>query len=124
MARFETELKQLAATGVEIYLSAINPEGDMYHPDRMKDESGIIEDNIKPVKLSEFRQSFTQYIQILQTLAINVGAKIIDFSDHMCYKDNCEVLTPNGYSVNFDENHQMKLYSRNWAGSVDLLTDF
>lgn len=42
----------------------------------------------------------------------------------MCYEDNCEVLIPSGYPLAFDEDHQTKLYSRNWLGSVDYLTEF
>lgn len=42
----------------------------------------------------------------------------------MCYEDNCEVLIPSGYPLTFDEDHQTKLYSRNWLGSVDYLTEF
>lgn len=42
----------------------------------------------------------------------------------MCYNDICEVLTPNGYPVNFDDNHENYYYSRYWGGSVDYLTEF
>lgn len=49
---------------------------------------------------------------------------MVDFTDYMCYKDVCEVLTPNGYPITLDRNHQTKLYVRNWAHSVDFLTEF
>jgi hypothetical protein len=62
MVIFESELKELAANGVEIFLAAINPEGYQFHPWQMTDESGIILDNIKPFRLSEFRNTYRYYI--------------------------------------------------------------
>lgn len=42
MAIFESELKELAATGVQIYLATINPEGHLLDPRRMTDQNGVI----------------------------------------------------------------------------------
>ena len=90
----------------------------------MSDESGVIEDNIKPVKYSLFREKYVKYFEIFETFVKNVGAELVNLTDNMCYQDICEVLIPTGYPMTFDEDHQTKLYSRNWLGSVDYLTQF
>lgn len=50
-----------------------------------------------------------------------LGVGIVRFSDHLCWEDRCEVLSPTGYAVFRDDNHHSKLYSRYWASSLDFL---
>lgn len=88
----------------------------------MSDESGVIEENIKPVKFSQFRAQISKYFDIFEQFVKNVNGELVNLTDNMCYQDICEVLIPTGYPMTFDEDHQTKLYSRNWLGSVDYLT--
>lgn len=46
---------------------------------------------------------------------------MIDFSDNLCWNDNCEVLTPSGHGVYVDRNHYAKFYTRHWMSVVDHL---
>lgn len=63
-------------------------------------------------------------IEILESRLKYNEIKIIDFSDHQCWEDFCQVLTPTGYSVYFDWDHYTILYSKYWASTVDFMTEF
>ncbi len=51
----------------------------------------------------------------------SVGVKLIDFAEHQCWDDKCEVLTPKGYGIYIDDNHYRYVYSKYWATGVDFL---
>ena len=55
---------------------------------------------------------------------IKAGVKIIDFADHQCWEDICQVLVPKGYPYFTDTNHFRYIYSKYWASSLDFLVDF
>jgi hypothetical protein len=42
----------------------------------------------------------------------------------MCWEDNCELLTPEGFPIMIDDNHFANHFSQYWLSSVDLLTEF
>lgn len=51
----------------------------------------------------------------------NIGGVVVDLSEHLCWDDICEVLTPSGYAIYKDNNHYSVSYSYNWAGALDFL---
>ena len=105
-------------------MATINPEGHKFGPYSMKDMNGVIVNNLAPVKLSEFRQENKEKINLLESTVKGVGAKIVDFSDHQCWNDICELLVPSGNTIMRDSNHYAKEYSMYWASSIDVLTEF
>lgn len=36
---------------------------------------------------------------------IKAGVKLIDFAEHQCWNEMCDVVTPNGYGIYIDDNH-------------------
>lgn len=53
-----------------------------------------------------------------------INVNVIDLADNLCYEDNCEVLSPLGYSIYTDDHHYAKFYSRHWLSAVDHLVEF
>jgi hypothetical protein len=88
----------------------------------MKDGNGVIMKNLEPVKLSEFRNTNKQSIELLENTIKSVGGNIVDFSDHQCWKDICELLVPSGITIMRESNHYSKEYGTYWASAVDFLT--
>jgi hypothetical protein len=46
-----------------VFFSTIAPEGPQYDPAQMVDINGIIEENIQPFRLSEFKERNKEYIK-------------------------------------------------------------
>lgn len=92
-----------------------------YDARKMVDFNGIIEENIKPVKRSEFRDRYKRLIDEYETNLKSLNVDMIDLTDNLCWEDTCHVLSPEGYAVYVDENHYGKLYSRHWNSAVDHL---
>ena len=51
----------------------------------MYDQSGVIEENLKPVKLSEFRLQYAEAINYFEKTLEGVGAEIINLTDNWCW---------------------------------------
>ena len=51
-------VKEIQSLGIEVNVLTIDMHDRNYHPSYMSDENGIIEENIKPVKLSDFKDRF------------------------------------------------------------------
>ena len=90
----------------------------------MIDFNGVIEENILPFKLSDFRKKYQGIIDRFESAIETTSAEVIDLSDHLCWKDVCEVISPTGHGVYVDNNHYGKFYVRHWFTSVDHLTVF
>lgn len=95
-----------------------------YDARKMIDFNGIIEENIKPIKRSDFRNIFKRIIDEYETNLKRLKVNMIDLTDNLCWEDTCQVLSPLGYSVYVDENHYGKLYSRHRISAVDHLAEF
>jgi hypothetical protein len=94
------------------------------HPTNMIDFNGVIEENILPFKLSDFRRKYQDVIERFEKGISTTTAKVVDLSDHLCWKDLCEVTSPTGHAVYVDNNHYSKFYARHWLTSVDHLAVF
>lgn len=91
----------------------------------MFDADGLIESNIAPVRLSEFRAQYGGgIVEKFETDVQKAGATLIDFSEHHCWEDLCHKFTPAGYPVFVDTNHYIKPYAKYWASAVDFLVEF
>jgi hypothetical protein len=92
-----------------------------YNPAAMSDINGIIEQNINPVKLSDFKNKFKVLIDKFEPVLRKMNINVIDLSDNLCWEDICEVTSPAGYAIFVDDNHFGKFYSRHWISAVDYL---
>ena len=107
--------------GIEISALSIDMHHRNYHPNFMSDADGIIEENIKPVKLSDFKNRYKVLIDKYETEAKRMNVNLIDTSDNLCWEDVCEVISPSGYAIFSDDNHYGKFYTRHWISAVDHL---
>jgi len=55
----------------------------------MIDANGIIEQNLKPVNLTWYKEKHKIMIDKLETALNNAGAEIIDLTDNLCYEGMC-----------------------------------
>ena len=65
-----------------------------YDARKMVDFNGIIEENIKPVKRSEFRNRYKRLIDEYETNLKSLNVDMIDLTDNLCWEDTCHVLSP------------------------------
>jgi hypothetical protein len=56
-----------------------------FDPRKMIDFSGIIEENIKPVKRSEFRNRYKRIIDEFETTLKDMKVDLIDLTDNLCW---------------------------------------
>lgn len=56
-----------------------------------------------------------------EALMKSVNVPLIDLADNLCFEDNCEVLSPEGYAIYTDGNHYSRFYSAHWLSVVDHL---
>lgn len=60
-----------------------NPDGSRFNPNYMSDFSGVIENQIKPIKYSEFREEANKNaisLDYFETTLKNAGIKLIDLA--------------------------------------------
>lgn len=81
---------------------------------------GIIQKNIKPLKLSQVNSTYVKLADYMVSEVMKAGAKkVLNFTDHSCWEDECHKITPTGYPVYVDDNHWSTQISRNWLTSID-----
>jgi hypothetical protein len=68
----------------------------------MVDFIGIIDENIRAIKRSEFRKQYQTIFEKYETAMKNNNVGIIDLADNLCYEDSCEVISPIGYAIYSD----------------------
>jgi hypothetical protein len=117
-------VKQLQSLGAKITMNAIDIETELLSPLNMVDFNGVIEDNIKPFRLSWFTNKYREVIGVFDEWTRNSQIEVIDLADHLCWQDECHVLSPSGHGVYVDGNHYGKFYVRHWMTGVDHLTVF
>lgn len=71
--------------GVEIYTLSIDMHHRNYHPALMADPNGIIEQNIEPVKLSDFKNRYKVLIEKYEKECRNSNISLIDLTDNLCW---------------------------------------
>ena len=49
---FVNTMKLIKSWGIEVFVSTAHPEGNNFEPKSMLDFFGVIENNVKPIKLS------------------------------------------------------------------------
>ena len=54
----------------------------------------------------------------------DANIEVMDLTDHLCWEDECHVMSPSGHGVYVDGNHYGKFYVRHWLSVVDHLTVF
>jgi len=94
------------------------------NPNKILDLKGVIDKNIQPFKLSDFKNKYRVIIQKYEDAIKENKAKMIDISDNLCWNDTCHVISPTGYGIYTDDDHYGKFYSRHWLSSLDYLTEF
>lgn len=117
-------IRKFQQLGAEVSSIAVDIEYSGLHPLNMFDFNGIIQQNIKPFRLSQFKNNYKLVIDGFENAMREGNVSIIDLSDNLCWEDSCEVLSPSGYGVYVDENHYTRLYSLHWLSVVDHLTEF
>jgi hypothetical protein len=55
----------------------------------MVDINGIIEENIQPFRLSEFKERNKELINRFEAGMKSIGVGILDYADHLCWEDRC-----------------------------------
>lgn len=68
----------------------------------MIDKYGIIEENLKPINYTEYREKHKVFIEMYDGGMREMGVEVIDLADNLCYEGMCEVTSPLGYSVYYD----------------------
>ena len=71
--------------GIEISALSIDMHHRNYHPKFMSDADGIIEENIAPVKLSDFQNRFKFLIDKYEPKTRNMNVSLIDLSENLCW---------------------------------------
>ncbi|KAI9135978.1 acyltransferase family-domain-containing protein [Paraphysoderma sedebokerense] len=117
--QFSITIKELVSMNIKVFVANMNPQGNAFRPRSMYDASGLIQSNLKPMKLSWYRQRHASLIQKVETAIIDANATIIDFAVNMCWKDICEVLDPYGNPIMKDADHFRPFYARNYVDVVD-----
>lgn len=79
----------------------------------------MIEKNVQPFKLSDFRRKHQGVIDIYEEALRKNNVGIIDLSENMCYQDTCHVISPKGYAIYTDSGHYGKFYAHHWLSVVD-----
>jgi hypothetical protein len=66
----------------------------------MKDGSGeLIEDNLKPFKLSEFMKKYEKVIEKYHSAIKPLNIELITLTDNHCFEDMCHRFTPSGHPI-------------------------
>lgn len=117
---FSRNIKEITDMGIKVFVATLKPEGKEFNPKNMYDDNGnIIEENIKPVRLSEFlKKKYFLYNRLNQAI-IEGGATIIDYSENLCYDDLCQVLDPYGKPVYKEESHFHNYVVRDYLDVLD-----
>ena len=116
---FSKTLKELTSIGIKVFVAALKPEGKEFNPKFMYDENGVIDERIKPVKLSEFIKKKSYLYNRLNQAIIEGGATIIDYSENLCYEDLCQVVDPYGKPVYKEESHFQNYVVRDYLDVLD-----
>jgi hypothetical protein len=93
-------------------------------PNHMVDFNGVIEEKIKPFRLSDYMRKYEGVYDNWHRIINKTNVEMIDYKEHLCWEDLCELLSPKGYGVFTDDNHAGKFFSRHWFTAVDHLTQF
>ncbi len=56
-----------------------------YSPFRMVDKGGVLEENVQPFKLSDFKKKYQPAIDKFETALSNANIKMIDLADNLCW---------------------------------------
>ena len=117
-------IKEITSMGIKVFVAALKPEGKMFNAKNMYNEKGVIEENIKPVRLSEFLKKKSYLYKRLNQAILEGGAKIIDYSENLCYEYICQVLDPYGWPVYNDESHINRYVLRDYVDVLDQVFGF
>ncbi|KAF0692245.1 Aste57867_16660 [Aphanomyces stellatus] len=119
LTRFEAELKELRALGIQVFVNTINPFNSAYSPSAML-RRGVHEPLPAPVSRLAFRKKYKDTIGLLEKAMANANATLIDLSDNMCYNDLCQVVSMReGEPVMWDTHHIRPFFARNYLTSID-----
>ncbi|KAI9137664.1 acyltransferase family-domain-containing protein [Paraphysoderma sedebokerense] len=117
--QFFATIKEIVSMNIKVFVATLNPQGMAFHPRSMYDASGLIQSNLKPMKLSWYRQKFANLIERVENAIIDANATIIDFAVNMCWNDICEVVDPYGNPIMKDADHFRPFYARKYVDVVD-----
>ncbi len=95
-----------------------------YSPFHMVDNSGVIQENLKPFKYSDFRANFKPIIEKFETALSNANVRMIDLADNLCWEDLCHVVSSKGYAAMIDPDHYGRFYARHWPTVLDEMINF
>lgn len=117
---FSRNIKEITDMGIKVFVATLKPEGKEFNPKYMYDSNGkIIEENIKPVRLSEFLKKKSFLYNRLNQAILEGGATIVDYSENLCYDDLCQVLDPYGKPVYKEESHFQNYVVRDYLDVLD-----
>lgn len=108
--------------GIKVYVATLKPIGEDFNPKYMYDSEKniVIEEKLKPVKQSEYLIKNQLLYNRLNKAILDGGATIVDYTDNLCYKDNCNVIDPTtGYPVNKEESHPNNYIIREYFDVLD-----
>lgn len=110
---FAARLKGLVAAGKDVYLVLPVPKGSQMDPQRMVDLQARFTGmprRIEPLQVSDFLAQQQGTIRLLQRVAAESGAKLLDPLPDVCDTDVCPNLAPDGRPVSKDAGHLRPFY--------------
>ncbi|MDK9723936.1 MAG: acyltransferase [Sterolibacteriaceae bacterium MAG5] len=110
---FAARLKGLVAAGKEVYLVLPVPKGPPMDPQRMVDLQARftgIPRYVEPLRVADFVAQQQEAIRLLNRVAAESGAKLLDPLPDVCDADVCPNLAPDGRPVSKDAGHLRPFY--------------
>lgn len=118
---FETFAKQVSRLRLQnkkVYIVLSNPASRNYDPRLMLSRLPL-ETNTKPVNRTEFVDYISPVTLILENIAAQTGAILINPVNSLCGKTECPTVTSDGKPLYRDENHMRPFHAIDKAGYID-----
>lgn len=116
---FTKNIKEITELGIKVYVATLKPIGSEFNPVNMYNDQGVIAENIRPIRLSDFLKKSLFLYNRLNKAILDAGAQIIDYTKNLCKEDLCNVLDYRGYPINKEESHPNNYVIREYFDVLD-----
>lgn len=117
--KLKKNLKSITDLGIRVYMNTLKLEGELYNPDNMFNNFGIIEEHIQPVNYFDYMNKYQNLKDIVDRALEESGAIKIDYSDNMCRDDFCPVVDFAGFPINRDATHFSHHFAKKHLSVID-----
>ncbi|KAF0699493.1 Aste57867_9963 [Aphanomyces stellatus] len=118
---YSADLAAIGAQGTAVFAATMNPEGYAFMPEHMLSGSDVVD--VKSVDRAAFRKANQFLVESIERAIHDANVTMLDYSEHYCWNDVCEVLTRAGEPVMRDHDHFRRTYVRDYVNIVDQLVE-